>query len=66
MTKKQVLSIIRRHCNSCPLRCGEECPLFKLKDGIDTTKKKRTMTRNQLMNLKGYRRKIENDRNIVE
>ena len=66
MTKNQVLRTIRRHCRSCPLRCGEECPLFKLKDGIDTTKTKRTMTHKQLMNLKGYQRKIENEKNIVE
>lgn len=61
MTKKQVLSRIGRHCNKCPLRCDENCPLFKLKDGIDTTKEKREMTEKQLLNLKGYQRKISKE-----
>ena len=59
MTKKEILSHIRKHCKQCPLRCDGQCDLTPLKDGVDTTKKPRAMSEKVLMNLKGYQRKME-------
>lgn len=35
MKKSQILKTIKKFCDRCPLRCDEDCRLYKLKNGED-------------------------------
>ena len=59
MKKSQILKSIKKFCDECPLKCNEECRLFKLKNGEDPDpRKKRVPSQNQLEALKkSYKRR---------
>ena len=47
MKKSQILRTIKKFCDICPLRCDEDCRLYKLKNGEDPDGK-RALTPKQI------------------
>lgn len=66
MTRKQILLRIRQMCLKCPLRCdADNCPIYALKGGVDSTCPKRKMSINSLMNLTGWRKKMKTEKEDI-
>ena len=56
MKKSQILKTIKRFCDGCPLRCDEDCRLYKLRNGEDPDGKRPLTTKQIDALMKSHKR----------